>query len=544
MRECFGKFFPRRNSCARPAQPRGYDSACKQRRIVVCYGRMQPATTAARAVPLAARRERLWICGWCLLAALHVFIFSAVFPFFNNVDEPAHFDLIVKYSHGEWPRRMEFLSGESLRYLAVFSSQEYFATETDFPGGRLPPPIWRLPPEQAAPALQFREAGWKNFNHESAQPPLYYLLAGGWWQLENLAGLRGGSALYGLRFLNVFFIAALVWLGSQAARLVFPGNQFVRQGVPALLAVMPQTAFYSLGNDVLSPLVFGCAGVQLWKFSQAKTPGITLGALTGLALAATGLTKLSNLPLLAVAAAALGGLLRQRRKTREWDALRPGLAALLGFAVLPLAAWMAWCQCHFGDFAGAAQKIHFLGWTRQPFAEWWHHPLFSVSGFWFFLHHNLATFWQGEFLWHHQPLARPAVDLTYVALTLIVLGCAGAAWRWRSPAFTPAQRAALGFSLACCAAALVFVALLSVPYDFHDCFYPSRARPFFVSGRLLLGALVPFLLLFTCGLEWLLKKFSDRTKFAVLAILLACMLAAEITIDAPVFATEYNWFHL
>jgi hypothetical protein len=114
----------------------------------------------------------------------------------------------------------------------------------------------------------------------------------------------------------------------------------------------------------------------------------------------------------------------------------------------------------------------------------------------------------------------------------------------RPPAFTPPQRAALGFGLVCVAAAVGFVALLSVQYDFHDCVYPSRARPFFVSGRLLLGALVPFLLVFTYGLEWLLKQFSLRTKFLVLSILLAGMLAAEITIDAPIFANEYNWFHL
>lgn len=377
-----------------------------------------------------------------------------------------------------------------------------------------------------------------------AQPPLYYLLAGGWWRLENLAGLRGGSALYGLRFLNVVFIVALVWIGSQAARLVFPGNPLVRRGVPALLAVLPQTAFYGIGNDVLSPLAFGSAFLLLLKFSRAETPGVKLGAATGLALAATGLTKLSNLPLLAVAAAAICGLVLHRLQARKWVALLPGLAALMVAAILPIAAWMAWCKCHFGDFTGAAQKTRFLGWTQRPFAEWWHHPLFSASGCWYFLKQNLATFWQGEFLWHHQPLAFAVVDLAYVTLTTGALACAVAALLWRSPALAPAQRAALWFSLACVAAAVVFVALLSIQYDFHDCFYPSRALPFFVSGRLLLGALVPFMLVLVCGLEWSLNKFSVRTQFLALGVLLAGMIAAEITIDAPIFANQYNWFHL
>jgi hypothetical protein len=31
-----------------------------------------------------------------------VFIFSAAFPFFSNVDEDLHFDLITQYSHGHF----------------------------------------------------------------------------------------------------------------------------------------------------------------------------------------------------------------------------------------------------------------------------------------------------------------------------------------------------------------------------------------------------------------------------------------------------------
>jgi hypothetical protein len=56
---------------------------------------------------LSELNERKWVLLLCVFAAIHVFIFSATFPFFNDVDEQAHFDLVVKYSHGHVPRTLE-----------------------------------------------------------------------------------------------------------------------------------------------------------------------------------------------------------------------------------------------------------------------------------------------------------------------------------------------------------------------------------------------------------------------------------------------------
>jgi len=92
-----------------------------------------------------------------------------------------------------------------------------------------------LPPDKIAPVLQYRETGWQNINHEASQPPLYYLLAGFWWRVENWCGLDGGRALYGLRFLNLFLIATLVWLSYAAARLAFhkiPRHYFFVDNIP------------------------------------------------------------------------------------------------------------------------------------------------------------------------------------------------------------------------------------------------------------------------------------------------------------------------
>jgi Predicted membrane protein (DUF2142) len=490
---------------------------------------------------LSQSQERKVVSCLCLLAAIHVFIFSAAFPFFNNVDEQAHFDLAVKYSHGEPPRSFAFLSGESLQYIAIFTSQEFLTSDTNAP----PPPIWLLPPEKIAPVLQFREAGWKNINHEASQPPLYYSLAGFWWRLENVCGLDGARALYGLRFLNICFVAALVWLGYIAARLIFPENKFVRLGVPALIAFLPQTTFYGIQNDVLSPLVFGTAFILLVKLSRAEIPEMKLGAATGVALAATFLTKGSNLPLLAVSALAVLFVTWRLFAAGKLCASLPALIALAFCALLPMAAWLAWCKHNFGDFTGTAEKIQFLGWTHPPFAEWRHHPIFTPQGFWTFLSGLLATFWQGEFMWHRQPLALPAVNLVYVLLSIGLLLFALANLLFSSRLATAAQRHVLWFGLACFVAAILFLGFLSVIYDFHDCFYPSREHPYFTSGRLMLGALVPFLIVLLFGLDCALMRIKNRrVKSFTLAGLILFMLISEIVTDRPAFFSAYNWFHM
>src|SRR3954469_12798220 len=85
--------------------------------------------------------ERRIVWWLCLLAAVHVFIFSAALPFFNNVDEDAHFDLLVKYSHAQVAP--DASPKESVHFRALFHSYAYFNTPGDFPGNQYPQPIWK-----------------------------------------------------------------------------------------------------------------------------------------------------------------------------------------------------------------------------------------------------------------------------------------------------------------------------------------------------------------------------------------------------------------
>lgn len=468
-----------------------------------------------------------------------VLVFSAAFPFFNNVDESYHFDLVVKYSHLQIPKQQEYVSGESLQYMAVFSTWEYLYTNDS-----LQAPPWKQPLSEIEPILIAREKRWHLPNYESPEPPLYYLLSGGWWRLGLALGFHDVFLLYFVRFLNAILIASLIWLGWLAARLVFPQNLFVRMGVPAILAFMPQTAFYSISNDILSPVCFGLAFICLLSFWNTKVPSVRLAIAAGLALAATFLAKMTNLPLLAVS---LGFILLNVSLVAKDGKLKsylPSLAVLFICAVLPAAIWAVWCKCYYGSLTGSPAKIQALGWTIKPFMQWWHHPIFTPFGAWTYLSGQLDTFWQGEFLWHNQRLSLPGTGVLYAVVTIVLVMTATFGLFSRSSKDNLRQRQALQLSLACFVAVLGFFALSSIIYDFHDCFYPSRQHPYFTSGRLLLGALIPFLLLFVYGLDMLLSRFGSKTKFIALAVMISAMFVLEIVTDWSVFSSQYNWFHV
>jgi len=487
-----------------------------------------------------------FVCLLCLVGALHAFIFSAALPFYSIVDEQAHFDLVVRYSHGDIPRAIDPTCDEAIPYIAIYGTPEIFWPLSAFPNGEVRPPPWDQPMGQAKSNLLTSEEYWsKTKNHEAVQPPLYYALAGAWWRLGQACGLHDGFLLYTVRFLNVFFIAALVWLGYTAARLVFPGIIFPRLAVPALLALMPQTDFYSIQNDVLSPLCFGLVFICVLRFWRAEVPRARLGAAAGLAFGATYLAKMSNIPLLAVALAVVLFKAWRLRRAGKLRAVSPALLAFVLCAGLPIAGWAARTRYFFGDFTGSAAKVQLLGWTLKPFSQWWHHPLFTPRGLWEFVSGLMATFWQGEFMWHHQPLALPVVSTLFAILSAGFVGAALISLALRFKAVTGPQREALWFGFGTFAAGVAFLGFLSIIYDFHNCFYPSREHPYFTSGRLIGGALVPFLLLFVFGMDRVLApaKSAWARPLALIAMLLF-MLISEIVTDWPVFPCQYNWYHM
>jgi hypothetical protein len=496
--------------------------------------------------------ERFLILLFSLVAALRVFIFSAAFPFFSNIDEDLHFDLITQYSHAQFPRSFDRLKEETLNWIVPYASPEFLFPAEHFPDGKFPAPLWKEPWSKVEPEIASTRAAWSGeINFQSSQPPLYYASAAGWWSIGKHIGLVGLQSLYWIRFLNVLLVAMMVWLGYLTARMVAPTGIDVRIGVPLLLAFIPQNVFYAMNNDVLSPLCFGALFLCTLQWLRTNAPGLLLGALTGLAVAAACLTKMSNLPLVAVVLAVIVA----RSIAIILRTPRAGLiafTALISCSAIPVGIWMLWTKLHFGDLTGSTVKIGLLGWTRKPFGDWWQHPIFTLHGVWTFWSDLIASFWRGEVSWHGHTLRWCGADGFYAISSLLLLSAAIAGLR-KHAGLSVFQRQAIGIAILIFLAGVAFLALLSIQFDFGNCINPSPQHPYFTSGRLLSGALIPFALSYVYGLSCLCRLVTSRfcqtrgigtaLSLVVLVAIVLFSQVSEIVITHPVFASEHNWFH-
>jgi hypothetical protein len=484
--------------------------------------------------------ERIAIMSLCAVAAVRVFIYAAAFPFFSQVDENLHFDLITQYAHARVPRSFDVLSEETLGWIVPYASPEFLQTPDRFPDGKFPPPLWKQSGPEADAIAAVTKAAWQEINFESSQPPLYYSLGAVWWRFGHLVGLSGIQLLYWMRFLNVPLFAVLVWLGYIAARMVDPANVDLRIGVPLLLAFFPQNVFYSMNNDVLSAVCGGALFLCVLRWLQSERPTLLLGVATGLAFAATFLTKLANLPLLLVGFVAI--LAKALSMLRQKPGRVLAVAALVFFAAIPTVSWILWTKNNFGDLTGSTTKFFLLGWTQKPFAEWWHHPIFTLRGLSIFWPELMATFWRGELKWQNQPLHWSVADAFYAisSLLLIIAAVLGLRKRTGSPRL---QREAIGVAVGMFVASVAFLALLSPRFDFGDRANPSRAFPYFTNGRLMMGALVPFALVYVYGVAYSFRRVSAALPLLVMALIIAFVSGSEIVINRVAFASEHNWFH-
>jgi len=481
----------------------------------------------------------------CLIAGVRTFLFCAGFPFFNNADEQAHFDVVLKYSQGHLPRGMERFSAESAHYFVHYGSPEFFAPPEAFPGGHFPAPAWAFSSGETSAATLAIERAWSDAtNPESWQPPVYYVVAGLWLKLGQLSGFSGCHLLYWLRFLNVLLVAALVWLSFLVAREFFPQQERLALCVAGLVAFIPQDMFYGTENDNLSPLLFGAVFLCLIRWWRGEVLSPALAVCLGLTMSATYLTKLSNAPLLGVALCIVILKILSTVRSGNLGRMLPALGILIACAIIPAGAWMIWMQHAFGDAIGSSTHIELSGWTPKPFAAWWHHPIFTWQGVWSFLSKLLASFWRGEFIWHGQRLAFAAADYFYVISSLLLIGITGLHLPWiaRTDKVT-AQ--IVSFALLSFIASVLFLAFVSIRFDFGDSVYPSRSEPYLWSGRYVTGALIPFVIVYVYGLH-LALRWTHRTwpLLVTVAIIVTAVTVSEIRVNWPVFSSDYNWFHL
>jgi len=496
----------------------------------------------ASAESKSSRNEHLLISFLCVAAALRVFIFSAAFPFFSNIDEDLHFDLIMQYSDVQIPRSFDRLKEETLNWIVPYASPEFLFSPERFPHQKFPAPLWKEPWSKVEREIAATRAAWSSeINFQSSQPPLYYALASAWWWIGKHIGLAELQSLYWIRFLNVPLVAMMVWLAYVTARIIAPERMDLRIGVPLLVAFIPQNVFYAMNNDVLSPLCFGAVFLCMLQWLRTNAPGFSLGALTGLAVAATCLTKLSNLPLVAVVLAvvvarSIAIILRTPRIALI------ALAALISCAAIPVGTWLLWIKFHFGDFTGSTAKISLLGWTRKPFGDWWQHPIFTPRGVWTFWADLIGSLWRGEVSWHGRPLRWRGADGFYTVSSLLLFAAAAVGLR-KQTGLSPFQRQAIGSAILTFLGGVVFLALLSIQFDFGNCINPSREHPYFTSGRLLSGALIPFVVVYVYAVSWILRRINTALPLVVLGLVVVFMTTSEILVDRVVFLSEHNWFH-
>lgn len=481
----------------------------------------------------------------CVYAAFRVLFFAAAFPLFNNVDEQSQFASIHLFVDRHLQsKRLPVFDPESARIASLYSSAEYMNSHELLVRTGEDIPISQAPPGRRAIRFASEFSYWsRHVNFEAQSPPLYYVAAAAWYRLGALLGIKDWGLPYWVRFLNAPLYGMLVWVSYKLVRSLFGVDRFQTLAVPALIAVFPQDVFFGLNRDVFSAPLAALALLLLTKAMDARLERFRSLLLASFMVGLGFLVNVSNCVLfaaLAITVWAWLGSCRQTRRAKLWVVTATALAA----SGLPL-VWMMYNRLVIGDITGSRAKVAYLGWTLKPISTIAHHPLFSWNGLTYFLLSLTRTFWRGEYVWHGQPMRSVAADWFYV-LSSASLALMFLVHFWRGRARFSQQQTLAGlhaFSIVC--GSLLFMAAISIAFDFDTCPYPSRQRPFFVSGRIISGALLPFVLIYTGGLEVLTNRIR---KWVHPSVVLACVVGfitvSEIIVRSEVLSSRFNFFNL
>lgn len=481
-----------------------------------------------------------WLWLLAAVAGLRVFFLLSAFPFFGNIDEVNHIDLIQRYASDL--SGMKTYPDAMAQWFVLYDSPEYNFTEQTMPKG---PPNYTIVNFASTEELEQTLAEARRLlrtNHELGSPPIYYFLSACWLHVGMAVGVSGLHLLYWLRLPNVPAIMALVWIGFVFTRRWFPQRPPLAWGVAILLATMPQDVFYVVNPDVLTAVLFPLA--MHWTFVYGHGRSAWQAVVAGLMISVLMLVKLSNIPILVPMAVVSVAVLLRRRTDRSLTRDAASLAPLWLLPGVILGAWMIWNKATVGDWTATAERFATLGWTAKPVREMFDHPILGPSGLGYFLSRLTTTFWHGESVWLSEWLHRPWMDALYVFTSLVFVGVAViavVAWRikgqWTHEPW--------GTMIATVATAVLWMAYLSMRFDFGPCLYPSRELPYFVSGRLIFGIAVPFAVLYVGGLSILWSKLAGNVTF--LPVLIGFMVLAnlvDLQMTIPMFSSPYNWYRL
>jgi hypothetical protein len=486
--------------------------------------------------------ERWCLAALCLLAAARVWFGAAALPFFADNDENLHYDLVRKFARGHWPDEPKaFLELATVMAIIYDSSPEFLHEPEDtgpFPLFEKPVRAW--PKNRATEAFvrQRHQVVKLELNQEAYEPPAYYAVAAAWYRCGAALGLTEPRVIYWVRFLNVPLYAALVAAAYALCRPYL--GRDVALATAALTAFFPNTVYFTISNDVLSPLAGALALLLLMRWCGRERPGRILSAAAGGLAAAAVLVKLPNAAVLSALAAAL--LVRLRRERRPGKVLAESWL-LLASAALPLALWTLRNRLVLDGWTGTGGRLAVRGLHPKPLSEWPEHPLFTAGGPPAFLRALCDSLFRGDANWHGGvAYFEPArVFFLVNAALLPAIGMAAPFWSGQRH---PGERLATWMSALVVAATVGELAFLSLLFYFPDVrFPPSRQFPFYAFGRLAGGALVPFLALYAAGAAALLGRWPLLFAGAIAAAVVM-MLMAQWSFVGPAVSSPFNWFHI
>jgi hypothetical protein len=484
----------------------------------------------------------------CAFAGLRILIFAAAFPIFNIVDEQAHLLSIRMYSRGQWPGKdLPGVDKESAKLFALFGTVEYLVPKETMEQLYPAAPTYQLSNQELRTYVGPRYTHWVNTrNLEGQSAPFYYLLGAGWYRVGESLGMESWELAYWIRFLNPAAYVLLIWASYRLVRKVYPDRIFLWLGIPALLAVFPQDVYFGINREVLSAPMTAVALLLMVKAVADKNDERDSKRWLLLASVLVGLTFLVDVSNCVLYGAFAMTLWLWERQSSAKPISKAGIVTGAGVVSLLLpAVWMLRNYLVMGDLTGSRAKIKILTWTMKPRGQLLNHPLFSLHGASYFLGNLVRSFWRGEYLWHGKPMTWPPADWFYLLSSFVMVTAfiVQLIREWKDK--TLVQRLTESQSLFLVVASVLFMAAISLPFDFQKCVNPSREHPFFVSGRIISGALLPFVLMYVAGMEFLLRPIRKWIPAApVLACLLVFITITEFQVRRDVFSSPYNFFAL
>jgi hypothetical protein len=492
----------------------------------------------------SSTNERRFIYLLCVLAMIRIFLFNAAYPMFNPIDELQHFDTIIKHAKGEIYNSANinhFVDPWSAKVRLLYASPEYMGKVTDNIS-----PAYRNMDNYTADTIA--ENSFRSLtNFEIHSPPIYYLIAAQWYKIGNRIISNDGFLLYWLRFLNVIFYGFFILLSYRFCKAIYPENKHIRIGVATILTVFPNDVFYTLNSDVISPIFCLLALYMLFQIIK-HDHNIFYYAITGFAISSTILVKLTNMPTYVLSAFLILIIIYQAIKVNKLKTNLWHFIALISCSLIPVMLWMGCNLYYLGDMTGTADKLEYLTITKKSFPEWFNHPIFRLEGlFSTAKHFNILidSFWHGEIFWGMRSTAPYLADIFYTITSILFITAAFVKlYAEMKTQFSSKYLYRLSFFILLILS-IGYLIFLSIQFDFGQCYSPSRADPFFDKGRLIIGCLVPFLILYLEGLLFILDKLKFKTSFFVYIGTICIIILIFSSISSyDIFKSKFNWYHM